>query len=357
MKAGLVGCGRMGSFTSNAVKQYAPLCWFPLSHAEAISVQDNMELVGICDSNRDNLNRSSTIYPNAQLFDSHRSLLEKCNPDLVALATRTVGRADMMLDCAKSGVRALHVEKPLCNSVAELDQLKPLFDDPDIFITLGAIRRHMPVFRAAQKITSDGSLGEIQDISLNFGPGALYWSHPHSVDLALFFAWPQKPVAVQAHLENVEIDNDLRSRILSDPKIMTATIWFDGGTVAHIGRTPGCDVIIGCKDGAVAVRGDGHELEVSQGKDGSPYFSRSIIEVADLKGPMGTALAIGQLANCLLGQDDAISANAIIKSDIVMGQSVLFAIVESHLNGHLPFAIADVRSDLEILAKTGSFFA
>lgn len=357
MRAGLVGCGRMGSFTSDAVKQYAPPCWFPLSHAEAISVQNDMELVGICDSNKDNLDRSLAIYPNAQRFAALQELLEKCNPDLVALATRTIGRADMMLDCAKSGVRALHVEKPLCNSVIELDRLKPLFADPDMFITLGAIRRHMPVFREAQKITSAGSLGEVQDISVNFGSGALYWSHPHSVDLALFFAWPQRPLAVQAHLDNVEVDNDFPSRILSDPIILAATIWFDGGIVAHIGRTAGCDVIIGCQNGTVAVRSDGHELVVSQGKDGSPYFSRSIVEVADLDGPMGTALAIRQLADCLLGQHEAMNANAQVKSDIILGQSVLFAMAESHLNNHLPVALADVRSDLEILAKSGNFFA
>lgn len=357
MRAGLVGCGRMGSFTSDAVKQFAPSCWFPLSHAEAISVQNDIELFGICDSNRENLDRSSAIYPNAQRFDTHQALLEKCNPDLVALATRTVGRADMMLDCAISGVRALHVEKPLCNSVAELGRLKPLFADPDMFVTLGAIRRHMPVFRQAQKIASAGSLGEIQEISVNFGPGALYWSHPHSVDLALFFAWPQKPVAVQARLDNVEIDRDLPSRIISDPTVVAATIWFEGGIVARIGRTAGCDVIIGCQLGTVAVRSDGHVLEVSQSSDGNPYFSRSVVDVPEPEGPMGTALAIGQLVNCLLGQDAAISANAVVKADILLGQSVLFAMVESHLNGNRPFAIADIRSDLEVLARNGDFFA
>lgn len=357
MKAGLVGCGRMGSFTSDAVRQYSPSCWFPLSHAEAISVQSQLDLVGICDSNQENLDRASVLYPEAQRFDSHHKLFEQCNLDLVALATRTIGRADMMLDATKSGVRALHIEKPMCNSVAELEQLKPLLQNPSMFVSLGAIRRHMPIYRKARQIVATGTLGEIRDITVNFGRGPLFWAHPHSVDLALFFAYPQKPVAVQAHLENVEFDPDFPLRIVSDPIVVAATIWFDGGIVAHIGRTLGCDVILGCQDGTVAVRGDGHVLEVSQGKDGNPYLSRSIIEVATPDRPMGTALAISQLTDCLLGHDEAIRANALVKADILQGQSILFAMVESHLNDHRPFAIADVRPDLEILAQSGGFFA
>jgi scyllo-inositol 2-dehydrogenase (NAD+) len=357
MKAGLVGCGRMGAFTSEAVRQFAPACWFPLSHAEAISVQEHVDLVGLCDSHLPNLDRAAALYPTAQRFNTYQSMLDQCELDLVALATRTLGRAAMMLDAAASGVRALHVEKPLCNSLAELERLKPLFEDPEMFITLGAIRRHMPVFREARQIVSAGELGDLQDISLNLGQGALYWSHPHSVDLALFYAWPQRPVVVQAHLGGVELDDGCPSRVTSDPTIVAASIWFNGGIVTHIGRTPGCDVILGCKSGTVAVRNDGHALEVSQGTHGNPYFSRSTIDVADAEGPMGTAFAISQLVGCLFGRDEAIQGNAIVKSDILLGQSVLFAMVESHLQGNRPVDIGNVRPGLEILARSGDFFA
>ena len=36
IKSAVIGCGRMGAFTSENVKKHAPKCWFPLSHIEAL---------------------------------------------------------------------------------------------------------------------------------------------------------------------------------------------------------------------------------------------------------------------------------------------------------------------------------
>ena len=45
MKAGVIGCGRMGAFTSKGVIKHAPDCWFPLSHIESFIAHPKIELI------------------------------------------------------------------------------------------------------------------------------------------------------------------------------------------------------------------------------------------------------------------------------------------------------------------------
>ena len=46
--ASLIGCGRMGCFTSEIVKKTAPDIWFPLSHADAIKRHVRLTTVASC---------------------------------------------------------------------------------------------------------------------------------------------------------------------------------------------------------------------------------------------------------------------------------------------------------------------
>ena len=61
IKAALIGCGRMGAFTSKDVKSYAPKCWFPLSHLEALKTSDSIEIVAISDFSKNNLDRAKKL--------------------------------------------------------------------------------------------------------------------------------------------------------------------------------------------------------------------------------------------------------------------------------------------------------
>ncbi len=39
ISAAVIGCGRMGAFTSEGVRRHAPRAWLPLAHAEAIGAR------------------------------------------------------------------------------------------------------------------------------------------------------------------------------------------------------------------------------------------------------------------------------------------------------------------------------
>lgn len=329
LKAAVIGCGRMGAFTSEGVRRFAPACWFPLSHAEAVETHPDMALAALCDADGEMLARAAAHYGVAATFRDHRALLSAMTPDLLCIATRTPGRAGIVADAAAAGTRAFHVEKPLCSSVTELRALETLLARPGHYLTLGAVRRHFRIYREAIRLARSGDHGALLEVRVELGRGPLYWTHPHSVDLVLA-AHPGVEVAgVAARLDRLE-SGESPSEILNDPVIDHATIRFADGVAGHIGRGFGADLRLTCERAEIAVENDGHALVLREAVGEDPYPVRREIDFGGHRPPEGTFAAVAQLAACLAGDEAAQAANRIVRRDTLLGQAVLFAMVQSH---------------------------
>jgi len=352
--AAVIGCGRMGAFPSDRMRDHAPAAWFPLSHAEAIRATPGVTLAALCDRSPEALRRAADRYGVADCFTDHRDLPEGRVPLLAAIATRTPGRAGCMIDLAGRGTRAFHIEKPVCNSMAELERLQTLFDRGDVFVTLGALRRHFPIYRAARDHAAGGTLGTMLETQVELGRGQLFWAHPHSVDLLLFAAQGRAVRSVGARFDGVERKG---ARILNDPVVVDAVIEFEGGLVGRIGRMPGNDWRLGCERGKVEVLGNGAALRVARA-EGDGFRLRESEEAIPPPGEAGgSAFAIRMLVACLAGNEAARAANAELKRDVATGQRVLFAMAQSHLEGGRPVTLGEIDPDLVIEGRTGELAA
>jgi len=362
LSAAVVGCGRMGAFTSPSVREYGPDCWLPSAHAEAITAANGLDLIALCDANADGVERAGEHYGVARRHLDHADLLAAGAPDLLGIATRTIGRADMILNAIAAGTRAFHVEKPVCNSVEELARLETAFAREDIFVTLGAVRRHFAIYQDAVRRARSGAYGALNAAHAEFGARTLYWSHPHTVDLILMAAAGAKVEAVQAKLGPVEQD---AMTIINDPVVLDAGIWFEGGFSGHITRMPGTDFRMACDTAQIAVVANGSSLWLSgrekpapgappPGPAGAnPYHEPERIDFnTPHDRPQGALAPMLQLRDCLRGYAAAIAANAAIKRDIITGQRILFAIVQSHLEGGRPVALDDVDPAMVIEGRT-----
>lgn len=354
IEAAVIGCGRMGAFTSESVRSFAPECWFPLAHAEAIRAAEGVELVALCDASGDNLQRAANEYGVGRTYADHTAMLASQAPQLIGVATRTIGRAGIIADCHAAGARAFHIEKPICNSMAELARLEALFAQSDTFVTLGAVRRHFAIYRAAVAKALGGDFGDLLEARVDMGRGALYWTHPHSFDLILFAADGRKPEAVQARLGELDREG---STIRNDPQVLAASVWFEGGFAGHIGRAPGVDFALACESARVSVLNDGHSLWQAVVDDANPYPEPEELAFTAPPGPQGALAPITQLVACLHGEEAAKTANAALKADILLGQKMLFAAVQSHLEGGRPVALDEIDPDLVIEGRSGQFFA
>lgn len=355
-KAAVIGCGRMGAFPSEKMVDHAPDHFKPFSHAQAVVMHERLELAALCDGAQQLLEDAGAKYGCKSLFSDHAEMLSTIAPDLVCVATRAPGRAGLIGEIADSGVRALHVEKPLCNSMAELTKLEEIFACDAMFVTLGAARRHFPVFAHAVELAHGGAYGEPLEIRVTMGGQPLYWTHPHSVDLILFAARGRPTESVQARLAGVDPLGDGKG-ISNDPAILSATVYFEGGLIGHIGRPPGFEFRIGCEKARISILQDGCRFELAQFGDGSPYLQTEVLDRPEWRGPQGIFAPIRQLVSCLEGDEDALAANHRVKDDIIRGQKILFAIAWSHLNGGCPVSLDDVPEDFRIEGRTGALFA
>jgi predicted dehydrogenase len=357
IRAAVVGCGRMGAFTSESVRTWSPDYWLPLSHADAFQLHPEIELLGFSDVDPDAVARACTAYNVVNGYDSFQALLEQVRPMMLGVATRTLGRANIIAEAAAAGVRAIHAEKPLCNSLAELEQLEGLLARPDFFITLGTVRRYIDVFNVAAALARSGSYGALLELRVSFGSAPLYWSHPHTVDLILHMAAGREVVGVQARLSNFESGSHQR-QIQSDPVIDYATILFDDGVIGHIGRASGFQTELACERGTITVLSDGPDIELLEYAEGNPYPVKRLYDgPVNLAQPQGSYGPVSQLVSCLQGDAAAIAANAVGKRDIIRGQRILFAMVESHLRGSAMTSLNDIGADMDIRAITGGRYA
>lgn len=348
LKAAVIGCGRMGAFTSEGTRRWSPKAWFPLSHAEAISAHPALELAAVADASADALERVKSTYPQVRTYTDVARLADEVRPEVAGVATRTVGRAEVLETLHAAGTRAFHVEKPLCNSVAELVRLEAMFGRDDTHVTYGAIRRTFDIYQEARRVADSGRVGALREIRVNMGTASLYWTQAHAIDLILFGAGERRLVEVQARLGPVGRDG---SGIQNDPVVESATLWFEDGLAGHIGRAPGLDFILSCDNGEAVVRSDGRALEIAEAVGDDPYLARRD-EPVTLQPPLGTQRCVDQLVHCLNGDATARAANAVIKRDILLGQRVAFAIVQSHLQGGRPVLPEAVDPDLVIWAAT-----
>lgn len=322
----------MGAFTSESVIQHAPSCWFPLSHADAVVGHPHLRLVALSDTNPATLMRAAGKFGVGKCFEDPRDLLRSEKLDLLCVATRTVGRADLIRATVEAGIRAVHAEKPLCNSVAELQDLERLFASGDVFVTWGALRRYFGVYRQALAIAQSGIYGELREVRVNFGSASLFWTHPHSIDLLLFAASGRQVSGVQARLADVVACDGERTRIETDPRVLSASVYFDDGLAGHVTQALGSDFVLSCEHAEIAVRADGATMELYSTGSGV-YPAVTPLEVDAAATPGGTLAPVSQLVACLEGDAASIRANAVVKRDILQAQWLAFAMVQSHLEG------------------------
>jgi len=236
-----------------------PKIWNPYSLKEAIELAPYMELRGVCDLN---INAMINLPTKIKRFTSYKLMIEIVKPDFVAVTTRTQERSAIALWALESGIKMMHLEKPLCSSKKELSFLASQFSKFEAKFSYGTIRRYLQPYKLVKKLISSGEFGELKRIVINYGRGELFWTHPHSIDLMLYFIGDYKEmkiINISGETPVIERNGD-HINVITDPILNSARLIFDGRYLAEINSEPTSTASIFCGDHQFHIVEDGTKV-------------------------------------------------------------------------------------------------
>jgi len=353
LTAAIIGCGRMGAYTRPELAARLPKCWLPLNHAESLSSIDGIDLIACCDPNRTAAETAAQRYGIKAIYSDYQKLVAETRPDIVTVATRTQGRSDIIRFAAENGVKAMHVEKPLCRNLAEGKNAADAVNNNNVAFSYGTLRRYIESYRYALAVVRSGDIGDLVQIIVKHGRTNLLWSHPHSVDIINFFAGDVEVEYVQATME-MNSESFQSNFVDADPIVEQAFIKFKNGMSGVITSAAGLSVEIACTKGGIVVAADGSWLEIRKpipGTSSAYYTSDTTLHYTC--GLSGTQAAITELRDALtLGAKPSLTID-----HALYNQRILFGFVLSHMNGGLRFNIKDIADDFTVTGRMGELYA
>ena len=145
LRVGVVGAGYLGKF-----------------HAEKYSQMDDVELVGIADSNRAQAESvSKKIKTNA--YTDHRDLIGKT--DAVSVVVPTPAHFEVSRDFLENDIDVL-IEKPITTTLAEADELISISAARGLIIQVGHLERFNPAILALKDIVKNPRFIESHRLSI-----------------------------------------------------------------------------------------------------------------------------------------------------------------------------------------------
>jgi predicted dehydrogenase len=178
----------------------------PRSHAAAYYRHPQTAVVGVCDIRQEALDDFKKnwhdVWPDMQYYTDYREMLEKEQPDLVSVATSDHLHADITVDAANGGAKAILCEKPIATTLADADRMIAAAEANNTLLSVEHTRRWAARYHRAREIIRSGEIGPLRGIvtSLYSRRSMLFRNGTHMVDTTCFFA-ESAPRWVFAELE------------------------------------------------------------------------------------------------------------------------------------------------------------
>jgi Predicted dehydrogenases and related proteins len=180
-KAGLVGCGRIGSeFDDDPKRKYVA------THAGAYSAVPGIELVAVADTNREKLYKCGKKWNVRSLYQDYEEMLEKEDLDILSICTWNSTHFEITKSAVKHGVKAIFCEKPIADTLNNAYKMVELCNKHDVILQIDHQRRFCDFHQEIRNFLGRGELGKIQHVSFYYTAGIAN-TGSHMFDLLRFF--------------------------------------------------------------------------------------------------------------------------------------------------------------------------
>ena len=149
-KVGIIGHTGRGNYGHGF-----DVCWREL---------DNVEIVAVADPHDSGRAAAKKRVAAPEEFSDYREMMDRTKPDIVSICTRHPDQhREMFLEAAKRGIHA-YMEKPMCNTVAEADDMVAAAKKHKVKLALGYVTRYSPILDIVSKLIHDGAIGDVLEL-------------------------------------------------------------------------------------------------------------------------------------------------------------------------------------------------
>jgi predicted dehydrogenase len=198
-RVGIIGTGRIASTIQDEIES-GPF-WFllPYSHAGAYAAVPGATIVAGADTNAERLAEFASRWNVPETYADYREMLVKEHLDIVSVCTPTRARLEVIEAIAGSGVRGIFLEKPVGQSLREVDQMLAIVEQKGIAVAVNHVRTFDPYYRRVRRLIEQGTIGDLHGIMARWKEG-LSFGGSHLFDLIRFLL-ASEPVSVYGRLD------------------------------------------------------------------------------------------------------------------------------------------------------------
>lgn len=333
---GLTGIGAQRAATSTAASLYGSI---PQSHAAAYHAHPQIDVVAVCDIRPEMLDKFrqvwQDVWPEMHYYTDYRAMLATEQPDLVSVITPDHLHADITVDAANSGAKAIFCEKPLATTLADADRMIAACEVNNVLLSIDHTRRWYPAYRMARELLRSGELGPLRSLVTSlFSPRAmLFRNGAHLIDMLHFLAesdaqwvWAELEEGFE-HFDHYRGDGGHNPA--SEPAA-SGYIHFANGVRAFYESAklafPGAQFTLTCENGRIEMS-DQELTIIRQGTDGQ--WSRTPV-IPDKTKEAGLLAAVNELIDTLEQGGELISSGRSARKTV----EVILAMLRSHAQGN-----------------------
>lgn len=183
----------------------------PYSHASALARIPEARLVAACDTNPARLaafvQTWGATWPGLRTYRDGGAMLAAEDLDALGVCTPDDRHADLVVEAAERGVRAILCEKPLATSLADADRMVAAVEAHGVVFAVGHTRRWDPFYARAKALIAAGRIGRVRSVvaTIHGERAMLVRNGTHALDLMCWYAGGA-PIRVFARLDPADFD-------------------------------------------------------------------------------------------------------------------------------------------------------
>jgi len=165
-RAGIVGCGRIGCGFDDDPRRGSVS-----THAGAYQRTSGVELVALCDLDREKLERYGGKFQVAHRYTSLETMLDEACLDILSVCTWSSTHLEIVRRAVEHGVKAIFCEKPMADSLMAAEEMIRVCGDHNAVLMVDHQRRFDPFHQQIASLIRGGGLGRIQQVTCYYTAG------------------------------------------------------------------------------------------------------------------------------------------------------------------------------------------